>query len=82
MAIELETAEMQLDAVGAEAVQQTLDALGIQAEAVNSTAGGDGPPASPPSSIAAADLSRIEALLERIAAAVERTPSATPGPTY
>ena len=30
-----ETSEIQLDPVGAEAVQQTLDALGVQAEQVN-----------------------------------------------
>ena len=35
-----ETAEIQLDTVGAEAVQQTLDALGVNAEQVNAAAAG------------------------------------------
>jgi hypothetical protein len=38
MPIELETAEVTIDTVGAEAVQQTLDALGIQAGDVNAPA--------------------------------------------
>jgi len=33
-----ETFELQLDTVGAEAVQQTLDALGVQVEQVNAAA--------------------------------------------
>jgi hypothetical protein len=39
MAIELETAEIAIDTVGAEAVQQTLDALGVQVDEVNAAAG-------------------------------------------
>ncbi len=72
----LDTYEIQLDATGQEAVQQTLDALGVKAGQVNAAAAGasalEGSTTAsnvPPGSV---NLSRVEALLERIAAAVER----------
>ena len=36
----LDTYEIQLDATGQEAVQQTLDALGVKAESINAEVGG------------------------------------------
>ncbi len=72
-----ENFEIQLDTVGAEAVQQTLDALGVQAEQINTTAAGDataGPEASvlapgsagqAPASFSAPDLAGVLAALDR-----------------
>ncbi len=80
----LDTYEIQLDTVGQEAVQQTLDALGVKAESINTAAAGQGSEAGvPPSAfrLPPSDLSTTNALLERIAAAVERNHS-YPEPVY
>jgi len=45
MAITLDTVEFQLDTVGAVAVQQTLDALGVKAESINASTDGSNTPA-------------------------------------
>ncbi len=72
----LDTYEIQLDAVGQEAVQQTLDALGVKAESVNATEAASSDAATRQTAAATPtsnlDLSRVEALLERIAVATER----------
>ncbi len=72
----LETYEIQLDTVGQEAVQQTLDALGVKTQSINATEAASSDAAtrqtaaaSPTSTL---DLSRVESLLERIAVATER----------
>ena len=72
-----ETYEIQLDTVGQEAVQQTLDALGVKAEKINAEVGGQGSEVGGQRSEVGnpvLDLSTTNALLERIAAAVERQP--------
>ncbi len=88
MAIELETAELQINTVGAEAAQQALDALGVDAEQVNAAAG-DGPagpgaedagPGSVLTDVLAA-LNQQTEILQRIAAAVENQPPSPPA-TY
>ena len=81
----LDTYEIQLDATGQEAVQQTLDALGVKAEKINAEVGGKGPEAGGQQSEVgnpALDLSTTNALLERIAAAVERNQSRSYEPVY
>lgn len=85
MADLLETYDIQLDAVGAEAVQQTLDALGVKAESVNAAASSDvGQASSSPST--GPDLAGVLAALETtndilrdILAAVR---TSQPPPTY
>ncbi len=97
MAITLETAEIQLDTVGAEAVQQTLAALGVQAKQVNSEAA-DATIAAPDQAAASAtpqtnenpgafDDTRIIAALDRQTEILERIATAlqrepTQPPTY
>ncbi len=81
----LDTYEIQLDATGQEAVQQTLDALGVKAEKINAEVGGQGSEVGVQRSEAgnpALDLSTTNALLERIAAAVERNQSRSYEPVY
>ncbi len=83
MPIPLETAEIQLDTVGAEAVQQTLDALGLEVEQVNAaagdgTAGPEGASAVPGHDRAAnspsteSDLAGVLAALDRQTEILER----------
>ena len=98
MPIPLETAEIQLDTVGAEAVQQTLDALGLEVEQVNAAVPGEEPadrtaatvatPHTTDPSPAAADLSPLLAALDRQTEILERIAATLEGhhststPTY
>ena len=81
----LDTYEIQLDATGQEAVQQTLDALGVKAEKINAEVAGQGSEIGGQQSEvgnSVPDLSTTNALLERIAAAVERNQSRSYEPVY
>jgi hypothetical protein len=79
----LDTFDIELDTVGAEAVQQTLDALGLKAEEVNAAASGHetaAPGASDWSPLLDA-LHLQTSILARIADLLENRP-VHPNPTY
>ena len=85
----LETYETQIDAIGQEAVQQTLNALGIgSSNQTGASAAGPGSSLSTATQAgggsggASIDLSATNALLERIAAAVERDQPQQSQPVY
>lgn len=81
MADDTDTFEIQLDTVGAEAVQQTLDALGVHADEVNHAAaaaeetGSPGSGEHPPSDAAAAVQIDLSEFMVGIIAAQEQTNS-------
>ena len=81
----VETAEIQLEMTGLDAAQQALDALGVDAEEIDSATDSEGSDQGPAATDLApllAALNRQTELLERIAAALEGAAPQPPQPTY